>query len=107
MRKISMILALTFLLLAAAALAHEGHHHVMGTIKTVAADHIEVTTKGGKSVTVPLAAETKYFKGKETAAKADLKVGERVVVDLGKSGAAEKVRLASGKATGHTGHSDH
>jgi hypothetical protein len=107
MRKITAIFTLTFTLLTAVlALAHE-HGHVMGTIKGVTADHVEVTTKDGKTVSVPLTTATKYFKGGQKAAQADVKVGGRVVVHLGASGAAEEVRLPSGKpssAHAHTGH---
>lgn len=107
MRKISTILMLTFLLAMSAALAHEGHSHVMGTVEVVTAAHIEVKTKDGKAVTVPITKETRYVKGKEKAAQTDVHVGDRVVVDLEKSGTAEEVRLSSGMATTaheHTGH---
>ena len=103
MRKLTIVFTLTLTFLAAGlALAH-GHGHVMGTITAVTADHVEVKTKEGKSVSVPLTAETKYFKGKQGAAPTDVKVGERVVVHLGASGAAEEVRLPSGKTHAHTG----
>jgi YHS domain-containing protein len=98
MRKITTVLSSIFILLGSIALAHEGHKHVMGTVAAVAADHLQVKTKDGKAVTVPLTKATHYLKGKEKAAPADVHVGDRVVVDLAKGGAAEEVRLASAQA---------
>jgi hypothetical protein len=98
--------ALGSLLLAGAVLvpgvllAHEGHHHVMGTVTAVDAIHVEVKTTDGKSSSVPLSAETKYYKdskGKVAGAASDLKVGSRVVIDLGKDGTAHEVRVHPGK----------
>jgi hypothetical protein len=102
MRKSSTVLtatALFLLLTSGLALAHGGHVHVMGTVTAVAADHLEVKTKDGKTVTVPLAKTTLYSKGNQKATPADVHVGNRVVVDLGAGGAAEEVRLATGKTT--------
>lgn len=79
----------------------------MGTVTAVAADHLQVKTKDGKDVTVPLTKATRYLKGKDKAAKADVHVGDRVVVDLEKGGAAEEVRLGSGKAPAAHEHSGH
>ena len=107
MRKISTVLTMTFILLASIALAHEGHKHVMGTVAAVSADQLQVKTKDGKSVTVSLTQTTRYMKGKEKATLADVHVGDRVVVDLDKGGAAEEVRLPSGKATAAPAHTDH
>jgi hypothetical protein len=102
---------LGFLLLAGAVLvpcnllAHEGHHHVMGTVTAVDATHVEVKTKDGKSSSVPLSAQTKYYKdskGKVAGAASDLKVGSRVVIDLGKDGSANEIRMHTAKEmSGH------
>jgi YHS domain-containing protein len=104
MRKITLILSLTFTFLAASLAFAHGHGHVMGTIKAVNADHIEVTTKDGKTVSVPLTATTKYFKGDQKATWTDVKVGGRVVVHLGAKGAVEEVRLPSGKTSSAPAH---
>jgi len=101
MRKI-----LGYLFFASAALtpaflmAHEGHHHVMGTVTAVDANHVEVKTTDGKASSIPLVPTTKYYKGsKGTAAGAasDMTVGTRVMIDLAKDGSASEVRLPSGK----------
>jgi hypothetical protein len=88
-------------------LGHEGHRHVMGTVTAVDATHVEVKMTNGKSSSVPLSAETKYYrgsKGKTAGAASDLKVGSRVVIDLAKDGTATEVRLPSAKAMSAHGH---
>jgi len=107
MRKITSILTLALTVLIAGLAAAHGHGHIMGTIKAVTADHVEVTKKDGKTVSVPFTPATRYFKGDQKAARTDVKVGGRVVLHLGASGAAEEVRLPSGKPASshaHTGH---
>ncbi len=101
MRKIfgSLFLVVAFAL-PGVLFAHEGHHHVLGTVKAVDAAHLEVRTKDGKTVTVPLNDATKYYqgsKGRSGAAATDIKAGMRVVVDLGKDGRAEQVRIGATK----------
>jgi hypothetical protein len=111
MRKIATILILAFTLLTSGlALAHDGHkhgpEHLMGTVTAVSADQIEIKTKEGKAVTVPLTKETKYFKGDQQAAQADVKAGARVIVHLGDKGAAKEVRLGTGNQE-HAEHGGH
>ena len=99
MRKIIAFLIVAFILLMATlALAH-GHGHVLGTVASVTADRIEVKTKDGKTVAVPLTKDTKYLKGDQKAAQGDVHVGERVVVHRAAGGAALEVHLPSGKTT--------
>ncbi len=81
-------------------LAHEGHHHVMGTVTAVDATHVEIKTKDGKSSSVPLSSSTKYYKGgkgKTAGAASGMTVGTRVMIDLAKDGSATEVRLPAGK----------
>ena len=97
MRKSMAVLFLATLLASPGSLlAHAGHHHVMGTISAMDAAHLQVRTADGKSVSVPVGAATKYFKGKAVGSFSDMKVGGRVVVDLDKDGRAEQVHLSSG-----------
>jgi hypothetical protein len=97
MRKSMAVLFVATLLAAPGSLlAHAGHHHVMGTISAMDSAHIQVRTTDGKSVSVPVGAATKYFKGKAAGSVSDMKVGARVVVDLDKDGKAEEVHLSSG-----------
>jgi hypothetical protein len=86
MNRRSFVVALA---LAAAPLvsasAHEGHDHkLLGTITEVSAESIVVkATKDGVLSTVALKATTKITRGKSKLAAADLKVGDRVVVNIG------------------------
>jgi hypothetical protein len=67
--------------LSGLAMAHEGHEHkVMGKVVAVDDKTIEVLGTDGKKVTAQLSAATKYLRGKAAASRADVKVGERVVV---------------------------
>ncbi len=73
-------LAAVFALVGVAA-AHEGHEHkVMGKVVAVSEDKIEVEATDGKKVEGVLLATTRYRRGKATAARTDVKVGERVVI---------------------------
>jgi hypothetical protein len=66
-------------LVAAAALAHGGEEHVLGTVTKVTQDSI--TVKTAKSVvTVAVVPETTFTKGKVAAKITDLNVGDRVVI---------------------------
>ena len=90
------------ILIPGALLAHEGHHHVMGTVTAIDANHVEVQTTDGKSRSVRLSSATKYYKGskgKTAGAAPDVTVGIRVIIDLAKDGSASEVRLPSGKTT--------
>lgn len=86
MNRRTFVLAVT---LAAAAftpaLAHEGHDHkLLGTVTEVTAERIVVrATKDGAISTVAMGATTKITRGKKTLGVADLKVGDRVVVNIG------------------------
>ena len=113
MRKNLIVLTLAFTFLGllgllgdGLALAHGGHPHVMGTVAAIAADHLEVKTKDGKTVSVPLTRDTKYLRGDQPAAPADVRTGERVVVHLGAQGTAAEVHLGAAKAAPHA-HSGH
>jgi hypothetical protein len=66
---------------AGPARPHEGHDHkVMGKVAGVSAQQIEVDTADGKKVTAALTSETRYSRDKAAATRADVKVGERVVI---------------------------
>ena len=62
------------------ASAHPGHDHtVMGTVKSIKDNHLEVEAKDGKVTLFMLAETTKILRGKVKARAADIKVGERIV----------------------------
>lgn len=70
---------------AARLLAHEGHDHkLLGTITEVTATGLVVkATKDGALSTIAIAAATKITRGKTKIGVGDLKVGDRVVVNIG------------------------
>jgi hypothetical protein len=93
--------ALTFVLGVPAVWAHEGHaHKVMGTVATVHENHLQVTTKEGKTVTITLNEKTSVLRGKQKVAISELQPGTRVVVDVGTGKeplVAKSVTLAAAK----------
>jgi hypothetical protein len=101
MTKRTIALALAFFVaLAGPLLAHGGYTHVMGTVTAVDATHVEVKTTAGKMVSMKLSDATTYKqeKGGAAATAADLKVGQRVLVDAKGHGAdleASEVRIGA------------
>jgi len=90
------LLLLGALLFSITTLAHNGMEHVMGTVKNIAGNAVTVETVGkeSKSVTVALLPSTKFMKSGAAASVADLKVGDRVMIEA-KEGANEKLEAAS------------
>ncbi len=86
MNRRTFVFALT---LAAAAVtpafAHEGHDHkLLGTVTELTADRIVVkATKDGALSTVAITRTTKITRGTSKLQASDLKVGDRVVVNIG------------------------
>ncbi len=86
MNRRTFVLTLT---LAASALtplfAHEGHDHkLLGTVTELTADRIVVkATKDGALSTVAITRTTKITRGTSKLQASDLKVGDRVVVNIG------------------------
>lgn len=72
---------LTITLAATAAVAaHPGHEHkVMGTITMAAADHVMLTDKDGKDVTIKVTKDT-TVKSKPAMKVEEIKAGTRVVI---------------------------
>lgn len=96
-RRIGRLIQIVLLFVAAVAFAHEGHtHKIMGTVTAVDNEQVTVRATDGKAVSIRLDADTKYRKGDEPGAAADLKVGSRVVVEAaGKDQLAKTIYLAS------------
>jgi len=99
------------ILLAAAVLvsvsldAHEGHsHHLMGTVTALEEGTITVKATDGTIVLLSLTANTVYRQGQAARSRADLAVGDRVVIELtidgvmqspdGARGVAKEIRFA-------------
>jgi hypothetical protein len=86
MHRRAFVTALGSVVLAAAPLvAHDGHDHkLLGVVTEVTADRLVVkATKDGALSTIALGAATKITRGKTRLSAADLKVGDRVVVNIG------------------------
>ena len=72
------------LFLPSAALAHPGHDHkLMGTISAIDGNKVVVKTTDGKDMTFQVIPTTSFKKGKQKGIQSDLKVGLRVVVNIG------------------------
>ena len=81
MKQLLSIIALVFAL-SAGALAHNGNDHVRGTVTQVSAQSVTVQLADKTSKTLTISAKTEF----ETAGKpghlADIKIGDRVVIDI-------------------------
>jgi hypothetical protein len=75
------------LILPAALAAHEGHDHkIMGTVVSIDAKKIVVKPadpKVGAEKTATIDAITTFHKGKATGTASDVKVGTKVVLNVG------------------------
>src|SRR3954469_11666141 len=93
------VLILTLALFAEVVLAHGDP--IMGTVTAVNNDSFTVKDKTNKSVLIMLEKSTKYLKNDKAAAKSDLQVGARVIIDAHpdaktKALAAEEVNIGTG-----------
>lgn len=93
MRKTIIRCCLALLLVPPGLVLAHGYGHVMGTIQAVHADRLDVVTKDGKALSIPLTKSTRYFRGDKSATAAALETGSRVVVHLAADGSAAEVRL--------------
>src|SRR3954467_9752697 len=62
--------------------AHGGNEHVRGTVTQISAGSITVQTADKKSHTLTVNGKTAFKQGAKTVHQADVKVGDRVVVDV-------------------------
>ena len=95
------LLALT----PAIVMAHGGEQHVMGTVAAVSDTSVTVKTTAGKTVVVAFDAKTTtYARAGKAIGKADIKVGEKVVihaVELKEKLVAHTVELGTVAAAKH------
>jgi hypothetical protein len=94
------ILALAFL--PALAVAHGGEEHVIGIVTNVSDTSVTVKTAAGKSVEVGFDAKmTTYERAKQPIQKADIKVGDRIVIhamEVNEKLVAHSVEIGAAKA---------
>ena len=84
-RSIALTVALV-VALSGLALAHGGGEHVKGTVTAMTANSITVQTPEKETKTLSFNSETKFVKSGKPAKASDLKVGDRVVVDVHEMG---------------------
>jgi hypothetical protein len=85
MRFITMTVLLALTLVTVRVAAHPGHDHkVMGTIAAIDGDSVTIKTNDGKERTFQIVPATVFIRGKQkNGGKDDLKVGLRLVVNVG------------------------
>jgi hypothetical protein len=75
-------LIVAFVLAGTLAFAHEGNEHVRGVVTQVSAQSVTVETAPKVTKTLTLSDKTTYKQGGKAAHLTDLKVGDRVVIDV-------------------------
>lgn len=98
--KKTLTIVILVLALAIMVFAHGKLQKFLGTVKSVSATSLTITTKNGKERTFVLDARTKFLHSGETAAASDLKIGDRVVVEADvheKEAKAEFVKFGAPK----------
>jgi exosome complex RNA-binding protein Rrp4 len=81
MKQLLSVIALV-LAISAGAVAHEGNDHVRGVVTAVSAQSITVELADKSTKTLSISAKTALETSGKAARLADLKVGDRVVVDV-------------------------
>jgi hypothetical protein len=79
--QVALLTMLSLTLLPAIAIAHGGEEHVIGTVTKISAASVTVKTTEGKTVEVGFDAKmTTYERAKQPIQKADIKIGDRIVI---------------------------
>jgi hypothetical protein len=81
MKQLLSVIAL-LLAISAGAVAHEGNEHVRGVVTAVSAQSVTVELADKTTKTLTLSAKTAIEAAGKAAHLADLKVGDRVVIDV-------------------------
>jgi exosome complex RNA-binding protein Rrp4 len=81
MKQLLSVIALV-LAISAGAVAHEGNDHVRGVVTAVSAQSVTVELADKTTKTLTLSARTALEASGKAAKLADLKVGDRVVIDV-------------------------
>jgi exosome complex RNA-binding protein Rrp4 len=94
MKRLALVL-ISMLVVGGAAFAHGDNDHVRGTVTAVTPQSITVQTPAKTTVTLSVTSQTVFEKSGERAQASDLKVGDRVIIDVPKAakGAAKEARL--------------
>jgi hypothetical protein len=69
---------------ARAAVAHDGHAHmIMGTVTARDDKRVDVKTPSGENLSIQINAKTVVMRDKKKVSMAEVQAGRRVVVDIG------------------------
>lgn len=94
MRKTVIFLLLT-LFLSLTVAAHEGHKHkLLGSVKALKENKLELTLKDGETKTVTLTEETEITKGEHKSDAKALVEGVRVAVEVDEDDNAITIKVA-------------
>lgn len=88
-------------LLPTIAAAHGGAEHVIGTVTKVSDTSVTVKTTARKAVEVVFDAKTSFTRAKQPIQKADIKVGDRMVIhalEVNEKLIAHTVEIGTGTA---------
>jgi hypothetical protein len=98
---------IAFMAFSGIALAHNGVEHIKGTVSQLTDKAITIDMPGMKPMTIALTADTTFAKSGEAGSAKDLKVGDRVVVDVVKKGndmVAKAVKFGAAPVTESSAH---
>ncbi len=83
MKRLGLVLS-AIILFAAVAFAHGNNDHVRGVVTQISTESVTVQLQDQTSSILALTAQTTYEKSGKSVRMSDLKVGDRVVVDVPK-----------------------
>jgi ribosomal protein S1 len=87
MKQLLSVIALV-LAISAGALAHNGNDHVRGTVTQVSAQSVTVQLADKTTKTLTISAKTEFESAGKPGHLADVKVGDRVVIDVPEHGSS-------------------
>ena len=84
MRRVLLAAVAALLMTTAVAFAHGDAEHVRGTVTSTTDTAITIETTTKQARTIPITAKTMIMRGDAHVSIKDVKVGERVVIDVDK-----------------------
>ena len=87
MKQLLSIIALV-VAISAGALAHNGNDHVRGTVTQVSAQSVTVQLADKTTKTLTISAKTAFETAGKPGQLADIKIGERVIIDVPEHGSS-------------------
>jgi len=94
------IFSLTLMFWSVTAFAHGSGQHVLGTVTAIDANHVEVKTQKGATVSIKLTKETRFREKGNPKSTEPPMVGDRVVIEALKDNkilTATEVHYSAGK----------